>query len=94
MPDLKTNYLGLELKNPLVASASPLSENLESARNLERAGVSAIVMYSLFEEQIEHETNEIDRLFSLHHDSFGEATTLLPELDDDNSDCTTLRDLA
>lgn len=52
MVDLSTTYLGLELKNPLVASASPLSKQLETARQLDEAGISAIVMYSLFEEQI------------------------------------------
>ena len=52
MTDLTTSYLGLPLKNPLVASASPLSEKLESCLRLEKAGVAAIVMYSLFEEQI------------------------------------------
>jgi dihydroorotate dehydrogenase (fumarate) len=52
MVDLSTTYLGLQLKNPLVASASPLSKHLDSVRRLEDAGVSAVVMYSLFEEQI------------------------------------------
>lgn len=52
MVDLKTTYLGLELKNPLVASASPLSKNIDTAQALEDAGISALVMYSLFEEQI------------------------------------------
>ena len=56
MTDLSTTYLGLNLKNPLVASASPLSKKLESARKLEEAGMSAIVMYSLFEEQINADT--------------------------------------
>ena len=56
MIDLKTTYLGLELKNPLVASASPLSKDVESAKALEDAGISALVMYSLFEEQIIQES--------------------------------------
>lgn len=50
--DLRTNYLGIELKNPLVPSASPLSRSLDTARQLEDAGASAIVMYSLFEEEL------------------------------------------
>ena len=50
--DLSTQYLGLTLKNPLVPSASPLSQELDTARRLEDAGASAIVMYSLFEEEI------------------------------------------
>ena len=53
MVDLTTQYLGFKLKNPLVASASPISKKLSGMRKLEDAGVSAIVMYSLFEEQIE-----------------------------------------
>ncbi len=79
MTDLSTTYLGLKLKNPLVASASPLSKKLESARKLEEAGVSAIVMYSLFEEQILHETLELDHYLTRGTDSFAEALTYLPD---------------
>ena len=61
MVDLTTSYLGLSLKNPLVASASPLSKRIETALQLEEAGVSAIVMYSLFEEQIIQESLKLDR---------------------------------
>lgn len=60
MTDLTTTYLGLKLKNPIVASASPLSEKVETAQQLEEAGVAALVMYSLFEEQIIHESLELD----------------------------------
>jgi dihydroorotate dehydrogenase (fumarate) len=60
MVDLSTTYLGLKLKNPLVASASPLSEKVETVKKLEEAGIAAIVMYSLFEEQIIHESLELD----------------------------------
>lgn len=49
---LTTSYLGMTLKNPIVASSSPLSHNVDSIRRLEDAGASAVVMYSLFEEQI------------------------------------------
>ena len=57
MVDLTTTYLGLKLKNPIVASAAqPISEKLETAKKLEEAGISALVMYSLFEEQIIHES--------------------------------------
>ena len=80
MVDLKTTYLGLELKNPLVASASPLSENVESAQALEAAGISAVVMYSLFEEQIIHESMELDHFLSKDTYSFAEALTHLPEM--------------
>lgn len=80
MVDLKTTYLGLELKNPLVASASPLSENVETVKALEEAGVSAVVMYSLFEEQIIHESMELDHFLSKDTDSFAEALSHLPEM--------------
>ena len=58
--DLKTNYMGMELDNPLVAAASPLSKDLDTSKKLEDEGVSAIVAYSLFEEQITHEQQELD----------------------------------
>ena len=79
MSDLSTTYLGLTLKNPLVASASPLSKKVESARKLEDAGVSAIVMYSLFEEQIIHESLELDHFLTRGSDSFAEAMSYLPD---------------
>ncbi len=63
MVDLTTDYLGLKLANPLVPSASPLSKDLDSARRLEDAGASALVMYSLFEEKIEAEEHQMDRFF-------------------------------
>lgn len=85
MTDLHSDYLGLRLASPLVASAGPLTGDLDRMVELERAGAAALVLPSLFEEQIEHDTNEIDRLFSMHRDSFGEATSFLPELDDYNS---------
>jgi len=59
MPDLTTTYLGLQLRNPLVASASPLSKKVDTVRRLEDAGAAAVVMYSLFEEQITHESQEL-----------------------------------
>jgi dihydroorotate dehydrogenase (fumarate) len=79
MTDLSTTYLGLNLKNPLVASASPVSKNIDKARKLEEAGVSAIVMYSLFEEQIIHESLELDHYLTRGTDSFAEALTYLPD---------------
>src|SRR5512147_1552087 len=79
MPDLSTTYLGLNLKNPLVASASPLSKKVEQARKLEEAGISAIVMYSLFEEQITHESLEFDHYLERGKDAFAEASSLLPD---------------
>jgi dihydroorotate dehydrogenase (fumarate) len=81
MVDLSTTYLGLKLKNPLVASASPLSKKVDNVKRLEDSGVSAVVMYSLFEEQIVHESMELD--YHLEHgtESFPEALTYFPDLD-------------
>ena len=79
MTELSTTYLGLKLKNPLVASASPLSKRIEKAKKLEEAGISAIVMYSLFEEQIIHESLELDHFLSRGTESFAEALTYLPD---------------
>ncbi len=80
MTDLSTTYLGLTLKNPLVASASPLTKKIEGAQRLEEAGAGAIVMYSLFEEQIIHESLELDHYLTRLTDSFAEAQTYLPDL--------------
>lgn len=79
MVELKTNYLGLTLKNPVVASSSPLSEKVESVQALEEAGVSAVVMYSLFEEQIIHESLELDHFLNRDAESYAEALTYFPE---------------
>jgi dihydroorotate dehydrogenase (fumarate) len=78
MANLKTNYLGLDLKNPLVASASPLSENVENVVKLEQAGVSAVVMYSLFEEQITQESLELNHHLDYGTESFAEALSYFP----------------
>jgi len=80
MPDLTTSYLGLSLKNPLVVSASPLSKKLERVRRLEEAGVAAVVLYSLFEEQITHQQLELDHYLTRGTDSFAEALTYFPDL--------------
>jgi dihydroorotate dehydrogenase (fumarate) len=79
MTDLSTTYLGLPLKNPLVASASPLSKRIDLAKKLEEAGIAAIVMYSLFEEQIIHESLEFDHYLDRGSHSFPEALTYLPD---------------
>ena len=81
MVDLSTTYLGLPLKNPLVASASPLSKKADRVRRLEDAGVSAVVMYSLFEEQITNESLALDYFLSRGTESFAEAITYFPEMD-------------
>ncbi|RME89389.1 MAG: dihydroorotate dehydrogenase-like protein [Anaerolineae bacterium] len=77
--DLSTTYLGLTLKNPLIASASPLSQKVETVQRLEEAGIAAVVMYSLFEEQIIHESLELDHYLTRGTDSFAEALTYLPD---------------
>lgn len=80
MVDLSTSYLGLKLKNPLVASASPISKKLSGVKRLEDAGVSAVVMYSLFEEQIEHESRALDHFLTHGTESYPEALTYFPEM--------------
>jgi dihydroorotate dehydrogenase (fumarate) len=78
MVDLTTDYLGLKLANPLVPSASPLSRDLDSARRLEDAGASALVMYSLFEEKIEAEQQQMERFFYAQSLGHGEADFFHP----------------
>ena len=80
--NLSTEYLGLKLKNPLMPGASPLADNLDTARQLEDAGAAAIVMHSLFEEQITLERQERVRHIAMHTESFAEALTYLPEMDE------------
>jgi dihydroorotate dehydrogenase (fumarate) len=84
MADLHTTYLGLSLRSPFVASAGPVTGQLDRLAELEQAGVAAVVLPSLFEEQIERETSEIDRLFTVHHESFVEATSFFPEVEHDS----------
>ena len=79
--DLKTNYMGIELDSPLVAAASPLSKDLDTSKKLEDEGVSAIVTYSLFEEQITHEQQELDYFLAQGAESFSEALSYFPEPD-------------
>lgn len=79
--DLSTTYLGMTLKSPLVASASPLSKSLSGIRELEDAGAAAIVMYSLFEEQIHQESLALDHYLSYGAESFAEALHYFPDLD-------------
>jgi len=78
MTDLSTSYLGLKLRTPLVASASPLSQELQGIRRLEDAGASAIVLYSLFEEQLRQEAQELDYHLSAGTESFAESLTYFP----------------
>jgi len=83
--DLRTRYLGLELANPLVPSASTLSSRIDNLKRLQDAGAAAVVMQSLFEEQIEHEELEIHRMLEAGAHSFSEALTYIPELEDYNT---------
>jgi len=82
--DLTTSYLGLKLKNPIVPSAGPLSHSLDSMKKLEDAGAAAVVMYSLFEEQIAHDTAELNHYLSYGTESFAESLTYFPEVGDYN----------
>ena len=76
--DLSTSYLGLPLRNPLVASASPLSNTLDGVRRLASAGVGAIVLYSLFEEQLRREAELNARLADAGSESFAESLSYFP----------------
>jgi dihydroorotate dehydrogenase (fumarate) len=82
--DLSTNYMGLNLKNPIVPSASPLSESVDKVKQLEDAGASAVVVYSLFEEQITHESGELDHYLNYGTESYAEATSYFPEPEEFN----------
>jgi dihydroorotate dehydrogenase (fumarate) len=79
--DLTTTYMGLKLKHPLVASASPFTHRLDGFRQLEDAGIAAIVMHSLFEEQIVGEENELEFLTTQGTESFAEALSYFPRPD-------------
>lgn len=80
MTDLKTTYLGLPLKNPLVASSSPLWEHLDHVREFEDAGGAAVILPSLFEEQIELDSLHLDRALSRGIDSYAESLSYFPDL--------------
>lgn len=85
MANLKTNYLGLELKTPLVASASALSKKLENIKLMEEVGLGAVVLYSLFEEEIMHDSLALDHFLNLGTESWPEAITHFPELSSYNT---------
>lgn len=80
--DLRTRYLGFTLKNPLVVSSCPLSDKPENLPRLEQAGAAAVVLHSLFEEQITHEEAEFHKVYEYRADSFAEALSYFPDLDD------------
>ncbi|HEY5179131.1 MAG TPA: dihydroorotate dehydrogenase-like protein [Dermatophilaceae bacterium] len=78
--DLTTTYLGLTLRSPLVASSGPLTARVDSLRSLEQAGIAAVVLPSLFEEQVEYEDMEADRLSDFSTDSNPEASSYFPDM--------------
>ena len=79
MTDLSTTYLGLKLRSPLVVSASPLSRDLDGIRRLEEAGASAVVLYSLFEEQMRQEEVDLNYHLTAGTESFAESLTYFPQ---------------
>jgi len=79
MTDLSTTYLGLKLRSPLVVSASPLSRDLDGIRRLEQAGASAVVLYSLFEEQLRQEEVDLNYHLTAGTESFAESLTYFPQ---------------
>lgn len=83
--DLRTTYMGIKLDNPIVAAASPLTGTLDGLLALEEAGVAAVVMQSLFEEQIKHHELKVDSILDSFTDSFAEARDFFPALDGYNT---------
>ena len=80
--NLSTKYLGMALRTPLVPSASPLSNSLDNVRRMEDAGAAAVVFHSLFEEQIVQEQNELHHHLTHGTESYAEALTYAPDLDE------------
>jgi len=78
--DLTTTYMGLKLKNPIIVGASPLTSSIESIKELENAGAAAVVLHSIFEEQINHETHEIDHFLFKGSESYAESLGYFPEV--------------
>jgi len=79
MEELKTMYLGMRLKNPLVVSPSPLCAGLDNIRRMEDAGAAAVVLHSLFEEQLRHESNSLNENLMQGTDAFAESLSYFPE---------------
>jgi dihydroorotate dehydrogenase (fumarate) len=82
MIDLSTDYLGIKLKNPLVASASPLCENIENIMQMEKNGIAAIVMHSLFEEQVALQEKELNYALTQQTESYAESLSYFPDIND------------
>ena len=85
MADLKTTYLGLALKHPFIPAASPLTESADAVRKLEDAGAAAVVMHSLFEEQIEKDNLALLHFMEAGTESFAEALSYFPTMDEYHS---------
>ena len=85
MTDLTTYYLGLRLRSPIVASSSPVTGDPDALLALDDAGVGAVVLPSLFEEQVVHDALEVDRMLASGAEAFGEASGYFPELDTYNT---------
>ncbi|MCC5876000.1 MAG: dihydroorotate dehydrogenase-like protein [Candidatus Sumerlaeia bacterium] len=84
MIDLSTTYLGLSLPNPIVVSACPLSEKVDNIRRMEDAGAAAVVLHSLFEEQITRDSDVLDSSFNIGEESYAEALSYFPDLGEYN----------
>ena len=82
MIDLSTKYLGIPLKNPLVASASPLSEKIENIKQMEKSGIAAVVLHSLFEEQVILQEKELNNALTQQTESYAESLSYFPDIDD------------
>lgn len=82
MIDLSTKYLGIQLKNPLVASASPLCENIENIKQMEKSGIAAVVLHSLFEEQIILQEKELNYALTQQTESYAESLSYFPDIND------------
>ena len=78
--DLTTSYMGLDLSSPIVVAASPLSQEIANVREMEDAGAGAVVLFSLFEEQIEHEARELEYYLQSGTERFAEALSYFPDL--------------
>ena len=79
--DLSTNYMGLKLKNPVVPSASPLSKNVDNIKRMEDAGAAAVVMFSMFEEELNHEAQEVYYFETMANESNPEALSYMPKFE-------------
>ncbi|MDQ1327137.1 MAG: hypothetical protein QG641_417, partial [Candidatus Poribacteria bacterium] len=78
MIDLSTTYMGIKLQNPLVVSPSPLCEKIDNIKKMEDAGASAVILQSLFEEQINFESDELDRFLMRGTETYAESLSYFP----------------